>query len=352
MFEAVLNLHMHTRYSDGTGSHEDLVRAGLNSGLDALIVTDHNVLVHGVNRYVHEGGRKLLILAAEEVHDRGPNQQKNHMLVLAAGEELADRAANPGSLIDAAARSGGLTFIAHLHDPAAPAFHEPDISWEDWSAARFTGIELWNGFSELKARIPTKLHGIFYAYFPALLAHRPAREALQRWDQLLSEGRVVAIGGSDAHALTVRLGFLRRVVYPYEYHFRAINTHALLTAPLAGEAAQDAEALYGALAAGHCFIGYDLPAPTRGFRFTAHGPDARTIMGDEILTTGAVTLQAYLPDFAEIRLIRDGQVIEKVAHAQALTHLARQPGVYRVEAYRRYLGQRRGWIFSNPIYVR
>ncbi len=31
---------------------------------------------------------------------------------------------------------------------------------------------------------------------------------------------------------------------------------------------------------------------------------------------------------------------------------ATEPGVYRVEAYIRYKGRRRGWIFSNPIYIR
>jgi hypothetical protein len=29
-----------------------------------------------------------------------------------------------------------------------------------------------------------------------------------------------------------------------------------------------------------------------------------------------------------------------------------EAGVYRIEAYRRHLGRRRAWIFSNPIYVR
>jgi len=320
--------------------------------VDVLIATDHNVLVNGVDQYVRGSKRRLLVLAGEEVHDRSRSPQKNHMLVVGVDQELADLGAHPASLIDAAARAGGLTFVAHLHDPAAPAFREPDISWEDWSVTRFTGIELWNGFSELKSLIPTKLHGIFYAYFPAFLAHGPAPEALQKWDWLLSERKCVAIGGSDAHALAVSLGFLRRVVYPYEYHFRAINTHVLLPEPPKGDPGLDARRIYAALSAGHCFIGYDLPAQSRGFRFTGQGAQAHAIMGDEISAAGAVTLQAVLPGFAEISLLRDGQVIQKAAHAQALTYLASQPGVYRVEARRRYLGRRRAWIFSNPIYVR
>jgi predicted metal-dependent phosphoesterase TrpH len=48
MHEIVVNLHMHTRYSDGTGTHKDIAHAAIKCGLDAVIVTDHNVLVQGV----------------------------------------------------------------------------------------------------------------------------------------------------------------------------------------------------------------------------------------------------------------------------------------------------------------
>lgn len=75
-------------------------------------------------------------------------------------------------------------------------------------------------------------------------------------------------------------------------------------------------------------------------------------MGDEIVGSGGVTLQAYLPSFAEARLMWNGEVVQESRRAHTLTYNASRPGVYRVEAYRRYLGRRRGWIFSNPIYVR
>ena len=48
MPEIVINLHMHTRYSDGSGTHKDIAQAAIQNGLDAVIVTDHNVLVEGV----------------------------------------------------------------------------------------------------------------------------------------------------------------------------------------------------------------------------------------------------------------------------------------------------------------
>ena len=37
-------IHIHSRYSDGTGSLKQIVSAGLKSNLDFLIITDHNSL--------------------------------------------------------------------------------------------------------------------------------------------------------------------------------------------------------------------------------------------------------------------------------------------------------------------
>jgi hypothetical protein len=351
--EVVVNLHMHTRYSDGSGSHKDIAAAALKAGVDAVIVTDHNVLVQGFEGYYKEKTKKVLMLIGEEVHDQARDPQKNHLLAFGAGRELATFAENPQRLIDQVRESGGLSFLAHPDDPAAPAFKETDISWEDWSVQNYTGIELWNGLSELKTLVPSKLYGAFYALFPALVAHQPIPSTVEKWDELLAQGRrVVAIGGSDAHALHMRLGPIKRVIYPYEFHFRTVNTHALLSEPLSGDANTDRKLIYEALAAGHCFVGYDLPAPTRGFTFTAQGLEKTAIMGDEIPAKNGVTLQAKLPSQAEMRLLKDGQVIQIWKNKLAGTHITTEPGVYRIEAYRRYLGKLRGWIYSNPIYVR
>lgn len=352
MHEIITNLHMHTRYSDGGGSHQDIAAAALRCGLDAVIVTDHNVLLKEFEGYVRSDSRKVLILIGEEIHDQDRDPQKNHLLVFGTEEELATFADDPQELIDAAHKAGGLSFVAHPDDPAAPAFHETDISWVDWTVKGLTGIELWNGFSEFKTVIPSIVHGLFYAYFPKLIAKGPLVETLRKWDDLLSKDRVVAIGGSDAHALPHRLGPLRRVIFPYDFHFRAINTHILLQQPLTGESKSDKRMILEALATGHCFVGYDLPASTRGFSFTAQGRESSVLMGDEISAHGGVTLQAHLPDIAEIRLIKDGQLIREMKNQQTCTHITNEPGVYRIEAYRSYLGRKRGWIFGNPIYLR
>lgn len=352
LHEIVVNIHMHTRYSDGSGTHRSLAQAALRAGLDAIIVTDHNVLVQGFEGYYREKDRRVLLLIGEEIHDQDRQPQKNHLLALGAERELATLADDPQTLINAVRQAGGLSFLAHPYDPAAPAFNESDISWVDWAVEGYQGIELWNALSELKTLLHSRLHGLFYAFFPNLIAHAPLPETLAKWDELLNIGRhIIAIGGSDAHALHLRMGPLHRVIFPYEFHFRGVNTHVLLPRPLSGDLITDKRLIYETLAKGHCFIGYDLPASTRGFRFRAHGRDESVIMGDEISARGGVTLQAHLPHMAEIRLIKDGAVLKTWKNQQACTHITSTPGIYRIEAYRTYLGRKRGWIFSNPIYV-
>ena len=40
MHEVIINLHMHTRYSDGSGLHKDIASAAFKAGVDVVIVTD------------------------------------------------------------------------------------------------------------------------------------------------------------------------------------------------------------------------------------------------------------------------------------------------------------------------
>ena len=352
LHEITINLHMHTRYSDGSGSHQEIIQAALNAGLDAVIVTDHNVWVNGPQDYYRNGDHRVLLLVGEEIHDQARHPQKNHLLVFGADKELCTVASDPQRLVDSVQQAGGLSYLAHIIDPQSAVIKEPDLSWEDWQIQDYTGIELWNGMSEFKSLLKSRLHAIYYAYNPTRVASGPFPGALQKWDELLSSGkRIAAVGGSDAHAFQARLGPLRRVVFPYEFHFRSINTHLLLHTPLSGEVELDRKSIYEALAAGRAFIGYDLPAPTNGFRFSAQGKEAVAHMGDEISGQYGVTLQVRLPKPTDCRLIKDGKVIKTWQKRETCTHITSEPGAYRVEAHIHYKGRRRGWIFSNPIYI-
>jgi len=350
--EYVGNLHTHTRYSDGHGSHEDIALAAIEAGLDFVVVTDHNVWVGGMDGYRYLDRQRVLLLTGEEIHDQAREPQKNHLLVYETHCELAPRARDPQGLVNAVTQEGGLSFIAHPADPAAPAFNEDDLSWVDWDVTGFTGLELWNFMSEFKGLLTSLPRSIWYAYNPTLVASGPYPGVLERWDRLLASGtKIVAIGGTDAHAMPVSLGPLKRTIFPYEFLFRTVNTHVLLREPLTGDSEIDRRRLFHAIREGHCFVGYDLPSSTRGFRFTAQGEKGEFEMGDTTEIRFGVTLKISVPKRAEIRLLHDGEEIHRWDYQETAVHTVNQPGVYRAEVYLRYKGKLRGWIFSNPIYI-
>ncbi|MFZ3070539.1 MAG: CehA/McbA family metallohydrolase [Anaerolineaceae bacterium] len=353
MEEIVVALHMHTIYSDGHGKHADLAEAGLKAGLDAILITDHNLWVQDMEGYIHKGRKRLLTLVGEEVHDQSLKTGKNHLLILGNNRELARFAPNSQLLIDQAAASGGLTFIAHPIEDALPAFGEAAFNWENWEVSGFTGIELWNQMSEFKSRSATLPKAALHAIFPRFMMLGPLERTLKLWDDLLAHNRqpVVAVGGVDAHALKVHKGPLKLTLYPYELQFRSLTNHLLLPTPLTGELTQDKRLIYDALRQGHSFVGYDLPHSTRGFRFNVNSKDGQFVMGDHVSAEAGLTFQVRLPMRTHVRLIKDGKVIKEHMEREVLTHITKEPGIYRAEVYLDYLGRHRGWIFSNPIYA-
>lgn len=352
MYEVVGNLHMHTPYSDGYGSHEDIARAALDAGLDFVFVTDHNVLIQGIDGYRYMGDRRLLLLTGEEIHDTARTPQHNHLLVYEARKELSQFAHDPQELLNAVGEAGGIAYLAHPFEDPAPLIGEADLGWVDWELDGFHGLEIWNLMSEFKARLKTRLHALNYAFRPERIGEGARLEALQRWDALLAAGkRVAAIGGADAHALPVSMGPIKRIIFPYRFLFSAVNTHLLIPQPLSGDLETDRRLLGDSLRIGRSFVGYDLPAPTRGFRFHASGHNHAAAMGEQIPLGLGVTLQARLPRRAEVRLIRHGEVLQRWDNAETILFQARQPGAYRLEASLEIRGKKCGWIYSNPIYV-
>jgi hypothetical protein len=76
-------------------------------------------------------------------------------------------------------------------------------------------------------------------------------------------------------------------------------------------------------------------------------------MGDEILNQTGLTLQISTPQPASLRLLCNGKEILR-REGQNITHVLApgETGVFRAEAHLPFKGRPRGWIYSNPIYVR
>ncbi len=347
--EYIGNLHVHSTYSDGFGRHAQIAEAAENAGLNFVIITDHNVWVDGLERYY---GR-VLMLTGEEAHNVRRVPQANHLLIYAAKQELAPHSfGSTQTLIQTVRERKGFCFAAHPIEHASPL--SPDmaaIPWGDWPIEGLSGLEIWNYLSEFKGLLWSWPVAMIYALAPSLGIRGPYRATLKLWDELLAKGqRLAAIGNADAHAIPGHFGPINKEIFSYEYSFRCVNTHILTSGPLTGEVDIDRNLIYEALLAGRTWVGYDLPCPTKGFRFTARSSATRVTVGEELKRIGAVILEVETPAPGEIRLLRDGKVIVKTNDNQ-LHHTSAEPGIYRVEVYRRFRGLRTGWIFSSPIYV-
>lgn len=353
MYEIKIALHIHTRYSDGNASHIQLAEIAAKAGLDGIITTDHNIWVKDVEGYFGEGKERVMLLVGEEVHDRTLDPPGNHLLAIGARRELSPFSENPQRLIDQIKRSEGLSFLAHPIEDSLDRFNEKAFSWRNWDVKAFTGIELWNQMSEFKSVSPTLPAAIINALFPARMTLGPLERTLSLWDELISTRKrpIVAIGGVDAHELVKSFGPFQAKLYPYLHHFKSITTHFLLEKPLSGVFPDDRRSVMDALAKGHCFVAYDLPAPTDGFRFLVHNDEGTFIMGDRVALKGGLTFQIRLPQKAHCRLVKDGQLLKEWINRDVATYLTTESGVYRVEVFIPFKGRMRGWIFSNPIYV-
>jgi hypothetical protein len=364
LYELAGNLHMHTPYSDGEEWHADIAEHAIRAGLDFIVVTDHNVWVDGLEGYYENGEGRVLLISGEEVHNVRRRPQASHFLVYGAEKEISCYAAEPQRLIDETNAAGGYGFLAHPHEKDLPLFDEGNLGWHDWDVENFTGLEIWNYMSGLKnlladtlGKLPVKnrllgrLAGARIALNPDKYVIGPEPETLALWDELLAQGKQIsAIGNSDAHGTPMSLGPLKRTIYPYEFLFRAVNTHILTAKPLNGDPAHDKELILFSVARGRSWIGYDRATPTRGFRFTGHGVE-KGLVGDRIQLDVGATLQVRTPTRCSIRLIWRGKTVAETQNETNLTFIPVESGAYRVECFIDFKGRERGWIFSNPIYL-
>jgi len=361
MHEYTANFHQHTTHSDGSGAHEEVIEAGRQAGLDVMVFTDHNVYAPDVEGWYDD----VLVLMGIEINDTAQEPEHSHYLCLGVDRDLNDFAADPQSLIDAVNDIGGVGFIAHPFERAAPRFGEDEIPWKHWDVSGYTGLEIWNYMSEFKSLLTGKTMAVRASLSPDSFITAPFPETLAHWDKLLNAGqKVFAIGNSDAHANSYSMGPISRTLFPYKDLFSAVRTHLLLEDPLSNDPNAAKQQVLDALRGGRCFTAYDHIGDTSGFRFTASHPEGQIIFtdanpqkeampGDEI-TLGElhiVELSVAVPQRAEIRLLKDGEVLAKT-RGQSLTFLASEPGVYRVECYKVFKTKWRGWIYSNPIWVK
>ncbi len=347
--EYTANLHVHTTYSDGTGSIVQVIEEARKAGLDLLLINDHDTMAAREQGY--EGFHdRLLVLVGFETS--GPY---NHLLAYGVETRPDYRMEEPQALIDRVREAGGVSFLAHPFEKGSPVYDEGwAYVWKDWAVKDFTGLCLWNYTSAWKELAVSRGTAAWHYLSRTGTLPGPNSETLSKWDELGLQRRVSAIAGSDAHAAIVKvLGFLKFRIFPYGSLFRGVNTHILLPRPLTGRLDEDRAAVVNALAEGRCYLAHDRLRSGKGFDFRLENSgELRAVQGGETSLRPGDYLSWRLPKRASARLFRDGRIILEMT-AEVGRMEINSPGVYRLEVdwFKRFFGPR-PWIFSNPVYVR
>ena len=347
-FEYVGNLHIHTTRSDGGGDAKEIAEAARAVGLDFVILNDHSYLtqLHLEDQGYYKG---ILVLVGSEI-----GTSSHHYLAFNITHQVNDESYSPQEVIDAVNSQGGFGFLAHPFERGMHFLQNSVIyPWDDWSVKGYTGICIWNFSSRWKENVKSFWHGIFHLIFKRYTLKGPSKKTLSTWDRLCSEGRVVAIGGSDAHASSIKIGVIKLKPLSYRYLLNTINTHILTLSPLSGDVTNDKEIIYTSLREGNCFIAHDDLCSAKGFSFSFRRErnKERIEMGQEAqFSPGVVVIK--LPCRGLIRIMKNGSLFN-TAHGSGLSIHLHERGLYRVEVLRKtHIFGWRPWIFSNPIYLR
>ncbi|MBW3624921.1 MAG: CehA/McbA family metallohydrolase [Armatimonadetes bacterium] len=373
-------IHVHTTYSDGSGSFKEVAAAAKAAGLKFVITTDHNTLLpfqKGNERY---WGSVLVLVDAEVTTDSG------HLLALGVPGSFKWDATTPQPILQAVRKAGGMAFIAH---PMAESWR-----WTDWKVTGYTGIEVINLAALVDDDLRTAMHAKaprrslnellklarLYASKPDAVLNRwtdnPVEPELKLWDRLLSEGKkVVGIASVDAHARIEAGGKILKIP-SYRQAFEAVATYILTPKPLTGNLEQDKALVYDALRNGRLYMAYTQAGSAPDFGFTAREGGRAATIGQTLKLEKEALFRIFAPKgrSAYLRLIRNGREVA-ATEGPALEYRATQPGAYRAEAHlvksrkrtlklprrvnKETLGDLlkkrpdalRPWIFSNPIYI-
>lgn len=346
MFEYIGNIHIHSKYSDGAASIDEIASYASDAGLDFIVITDHRNL-DGLDNNEEKYRYGVLVLVGMEVNDIC-----NHYLALDIDKVIKDNVSNPQKVIDEVNLQKGIGIIAHPVEKGSPLFHNGrTYEWNEWSVHGFQGIEIWNFLSQWRDGVTGVLKGLYLLFNPHAALIGPYKKTMAILDRYQLQGeRILAFGGSDAHGTKIKAGPFTITISPYELCFKCINMHILTDEKLSGDVKLDKQIVYKALKDGSSWVAYDYFKNSKGFRFNIKGKEKTANIGNEILQSKNIFAEVETPYQAKVNLLKNGHPWKA---SRGTKHIFKNilPGVYRVEVFHRHGLGYRPWIYSNPIWV-
>lgn len=345
--------HMHSIFSDGKGTVDDIAAAARELGLDFAIITDHgrpNVPCSDATRYRNG----VLLLGGSEL-----SLTSGHLAAL--GYKTPDYIfpPEPQEAIDEMVKdNNAVCFVSHPFDTR--------INWTDWNIEAYTGLEVLSSYTEARRAGVWKVLVFPMKYWInsryALLdtMNYPERNTGQ-WDLLNSRAnrkdRYLGIYALDAHAkLPITKKF--SLGFPtYKSMFQIMTVYIRLENGLNPDAEKAEADVVEALKAGKFFNVIEGIAPANGFDawFKEKESGNRIEMGGvSAAKAGTLVLETPFEYETEIRLIKNGKVSERIANNsnKQVKIEINGGGVYRVEVYvPSNTFDDLPWIMTNPFFL-
>lgn len=332
---AVGAIHVHTDMSGHGGTLDDVLEAAKNCGLDFVILTDT-----GSRGYADESMEgwhdDVLVLCGEEVVT-----PEGHFLAFATHGAIGESDSLEKALSLTREESGAVVSI-HNHYaalngsgrslPTAMPMDQADL------------LEVWCFLDEFLCRTTAETMKPDCEH-PSAKLIGPERGFLRKWDRLLKNRMLPAVGGVNARCAKEPL-FDWQEIFPYEVAFNSITT--VIQTPKLPKINDRACALvWDALHKGRSYVVNRMVERADGFRFEYDPPNngiRRYQMGETVDYQPGGHFLIDCPVETEIVLRHNGQPLIW-GTGKSIQFPASSPGAYRVEAYL----NRRLYILSNPI---
>jgi hypothetical protein len=351
-------VHIHTTYSDGGGTYEEIGGTADRMGLDFIIPSDHNYTKSMKDIPLKKAGRTLIVPAVEMT----PHKEFGHFLVMGDSiPPIPGGPVPPDSTFQTAARMGDMIFLAHPFHP-----HKKD-SWKDWNLPSYTGFEFFNLDENWRKSLTFSGFNRILGGFIVFLFREDALnyllsyplEEMKEFDDLNKTRKVVGIGSADAHSrLLVRKNMI--IHYPsYQSMFKQVQTVIVTRDEFNGIYDHDRKILLNALRQGNSFVALSGLEDPRGFFFSAYSDSSEASLGDSLRMGLEAKLRVDVPDDDRsiIQIMKDGVPVGEYHHKSNVGITVTDPGNYRVQVFQErtmlpfFRKRSYPWILSNAIYL-
>lgn len=339
--------HVHSNFSDGSGSLEEITQAAGQLNQDFVILTDHgnpNLLSAQSTTWMNN----VLLIGGSEL-----SLNSGHLAVFGFKIPPFRFPPEPQEAIDDINRDKGVSFVSHPFDDKIP--------WTDWDIRGFSGIEVFNSYSFARKigwlrLLKFPLQYLFNKRYALLNTLFYPKQNIEFWDSLTQKGKYLAIYACDAHAVLPISRNLKPHFPSYQAMFDIFNTYVKIDRDLNRDPHESAQIIKTAIKKGHFFNVVEAIAPANGFEIHFIDQAGHIVETGDSTTAASGRIRLRLPfDFeTDIVIKRNGEIYQKSSHnlKKDRTFKVSTPGIYRTEIFvSKNRFKKIPWILTNPFFI-